>query len=161
MSMARSIAHMGMIAAALAPAMVAPAAARDDPTAADTSTSAKDGELIYSRDVRHSIGARHLPGQSHAAGTAPTRAIIGSVFNGLAPLTDSEAAGVAGEMQGALSSLAVANLSALLRDNPETRVGASLASPAATLSGTATIGSAMGVLGDALGALSAIGGARP
>lgn len=161
MSMARSIARMGMIAAALAPGMVAPAAAQDAPTAADTSTSAKDGELIYSRDVRHSIGARHLPGQSHAAVTAPTRAIIGAVFNGLAPLTDSEAAGVAGERNGALSSLAVANLGALLRDNPQTQGGPSLTSPAATLSGTSTIGSAMGVLGDALSALSAIGGGRP
>lgn len=96
MSLVKGILCFGGLAAVLVPGLTQPAQAQEAPPPAESQTGLKDGEFIYARDVHHSIGAPFFPGATHQAVTAPTNAIVATIANGLAPLTDSEAAGVMG-----------------------------------------------------------------
>lgn len=119
-----------------------------------------DGELIYSRDVRHSIGAPHYPGPTHAATTAPTRAMVNAVNIGLAPLDDSENAAITGSLRQF-----AAPTTQLEMQLAGTGPGASGANALATTQTAAApggaIGQAMGALSNALGSLSILTGGRP
>ena len=51
-----------------------------------------EGEIIYSREVRHSVGAPFFPGPTQSVVTGPTNMVVGAVDDSLQPLTDEETA---------------------------------------------------------------------
>jgi hypothetical protein len=120
-----------------------------------------DGELIYARDVRHSIGAPHFPGRVHTAVTAPTGTILGAVVTGLAPLSDSETASVTASVPAALPLGVAAQLGQLVPESGGAQVNAMPGAETATGAIGASIGRAMGALTGAMGSLSALTGGRP
>lgn len=122
----------------------------------------EDGEIIYSRDVHHSIGATYIPGETDTAVTAPTSAIIDTIGLGLAPLTASEGANITASLPAAMEPLG--------RADPQLTggqggvaggLGQFIVSQTASGAGGSGIGSAMGALTVALESLSAIGGGQP
>ena len=135
-------------------------ASEAEPPAASTAPN-KDGELIYSRDVSHTIGARYFPRQAYATTTAPTQAIVSNIAIGLAPLSDSENAAVTGSMRQ--FAAATAQLETQLLGTATIAPGTDTLAPAhsAAASGGGVIGQAMGALSGALGSLSTLTGGRP
>jgi|GEM_PF-2911223 len=137
--------------------MASAACARD--AEREPSALPPDGAIIYARDVHHSIGQRHSPGQEHATVTAPAHMIVDSIGLGLQPLEDEETASVF-----ALLSAPQAGVAAL----PDLTQRVSASGTANQLSVTEVAGPAinsaidnsMGALSQALGALSAILGAN-
>jgi len=123
---------------------------------------AKEGEIVYARDVHHSIGAQHFPGRSHAAVTAPTGAIVAAVALGLAPLTEGESAAVTGSAPQTIIAQSMARIESLAGAQGGGSPGAGLlATQGAAHSAGGTIASGMAALSDALSSLSVIGGGRP
>ena len=91
-----------VLLAGLSGGFAQPVLAQD--AALPTEAPVKDGEIIYSRDVHHSIGAPYIPGETDTTVTAPTGAIIGTIALGLAPLTDSEGAGITASLPAAMTA---------------------------------------------------------
>ncbi|QIQ85684.1 hypothetical protein [Erythrobacter sp.] len=142
--------------ALLAGAIPFPAMA-DEPSA-QGATALVDGQIVYSREVRHAVGSPHFPGRSHEATTAPTGTILSTVSNGLVPLSDLETSAVTASLP---RSLAVLDTGSAL--NGPVGAFAGQASPlipseSASLNPGATIGSAMQSLHGALGSLSVLPG---
>lgn len=161
MSLVKAILCFGGLAAALVPGLTQPAQAQDAPPSADSQAALKDGELIYARDVHHSIGSPFFPGATHQAVTAPTNAIVTTIANGLAPLTDSEAAGVTGSLRSTTESFVPMALAPLVRDQTGSRTENLAVTQTSSISGGSAISGAMSALSGALGSLSAINGGRP
>ena len=135
-------------------------AGENEPPSA-TTTALKDGELIYSRDVNHSIGALYFPRQAYAATTAPTQAIVNTIDLGLSPLSDSENAAVTGSLRqfaGVTGQLETQLLGAAPLAPGSDTLATAQGAPA---SGGGVIGQAMGTLSNALGSLSVLTGGRP
>jgi hypothetical protein len=152
----------GLVVAVLSVGLAQPVLAGDQ--AASTLPApapAKDGEIIYARDVGHAIGDPHFPGRSHATVTAPTGAITGTIALGLAPLTDSETSRVTSSLPLTAPLAAMSDFAPLGGGAQPSQTGALVASETASLSGGSAIGQAMGALSGALGSLSAITGGRP
>lgn len=143
--------------------VVQPVAAQElAPPATPVEAPAEDGQIIYSRDVHHSIGAQYFPGETDAAVTAPTQAIIDTVALGLAPLSDSEGAAITASLPAALAALGPTELQ---QTGGQSALNGGLGQfiVTETTSGSAgsAINSAMGALTGALESLSAISGGRP
>ncbi|MFL0672420.1 MAG: hypothetical protein ACJLS3_13655 [Erythrobacter sp.] len=156
----RGIWHPGVLVL-LAGSLAQPALA--EPAQPPADAPIKEGEIIYSREVRHSIGAPHYPGRAHAAVTAPTNTIIRSVNIGLAPLSDSENAAVTGSLRqlaGVTTQLDLQLLGAGAGAGPQGSDALAGSQNAAASTG-GVIGQAMGALSSALGSLSALTGGRP
>lgn len=147
-----------VMAASVAQPVFAGNQAASPPPAPDT---AKDGEIIYARDVRHAIGDPYFPGATHTTVTAPTGAITGTIALGLAPLTDSETSRVTASLPLAATLSGMSDLVSLGAGAQPSQTGALVASETASLSGGSAIGQAMGALSGALDSLSAITGGRP
>ena len=131
---------------------------------ADPPTQAplEDGEIIYSRDVHHSIGAPYIPGETDTAVTAPTGAIIGTIALGLAPLTDGEGASVTASLPAAMSPLGLNEMQlAEGQGSFAGGLGSFIVAETSSGSGGGAISSAMGALSSALQSLSVISGGRP
>jgi hypothetical protein len=161
MSASAHACRFGTLFAVLAAGVPSAALASEaEPPAAPTAP-VKDGELIYSRDVNHTIGARYFPRQAYAATTAPTQAIVSSIAIGLAPLSDSENAAVTGSMRQ--FAAATAQIETQLLGPAALAPGTDTLAPAqsAAGSGSGVISQAMGALSGALGSLSALTGGRP
>ena len=160
MSFSRQRSRRRLLVLPMVVAACTPALAEDG--SADPANTSPDGEIIYARDVHHSIGAPHFPGQTHTAVTAPTGAIIGAIAVGLAPLSDSETASVTASVPIALQAGGPAELRLLA---PEAGGAQTVLAVSGTQSGTASIGGsidrAMGALTGALGSLSSVTGQRP
>lgn len=161
MSLVKSIFCFGGLAAVLVPGLTQPAQAQDAPPPAESQAALEDGELIYARDVHHSIGAPFFPGATHQAVTAPTSAIVAAISNGLAPLSDSEAAGVTGSLRSTTETFVPMALAPLVRDQSGSRTENIAGTQTGALSGGSAISGAMGALSGALNSLSAITGGQP
>lgn len=161
MSLVKGILCFGGLAAVLVPGLTQPAQAQDAPPSAEIQAAHKDGELIYARDVHHSMGAPFFPSATHQAVTAPTNAIVAAISNGLAPLSDSEAAGVTGSLRSTTESFVSMALAPLVRDQSGSRTEDIAGTQTGTMSGVSAISGATGALSEALNSLSAITGGRP
>jgi hypothetical protein len=154
----RFLYHPAILAiAALVPAAPVLAGEGQSPPAPPS----EDGRVIYARDVHHSIGQPHFPGATHAAVTAPTGTIVGSLAIGLAPLTDSETASVTASVPAALQVGGVAELRPFAAEPGASQATTMLGAEGGARSIGASIGNAMGALTGALGTLSALTGGRP
>jgi hypothetical protein len=153
--------RLGTLFAVLAAGVPFAACASEAEPPAALKAPIKDGELIYSRDVNHTIGARYFPRQAYATTTAPTQAIVGSIAIGLAPLSDSETAAVTGSMRQ--FAAATAQLETQLLGTATLAPGSDTLAPAQSAGGAGggVIGQAMGTLSSVLGSLSALTGGRP
>lgn len=161
MAPVRGLAQYRILLVLIAGTAGAPLLAGNDAVPDAAAEPAGEGQIIYARDVRHSIGAPHFPGRSHAAVTAPTRILTGTIALGLAPLTDIETARVTASLpqtplNAALSALAVPEQGAAA-----SRAGGLLGLESAGQGGGGAIGRAMGALTDALGSLSVLDGGKP
>jgi hypothetical protein len=161
MSLVKGIFCFGGLAAVLVPGLTQPAQAQEAPPPTASQSTIEDGELIYARDVHHSIGAPFFPGATHQAVTAPTNAIIATISNGIAPLSDIEAAGVTGSLRGTIEGIVPTALAPLMRDQAGSRTENIGGAPIGNMSGGSAISGAMGALAGALDSLSAITGGRP
>lgn len=161
MSLVKGILCFGGLAAVLVPGLTQPAQAQDAPPPAESQVALEDGELIYARDVHHSIGAPFFPGATHQAVTAPTNAIVATIAASLAPLSDSEAAGVTGSLRGTIGDFVPKALAPLMREQAGSRTESIVGTQTGAMSGGSVIGGAMGALAGALDGLSAITGGRP
>jgi hypothetical protein len=145
---------------ALTGGLAQPVLAQQQP--APTAAPLEDGEIIYSRDVHHSIGAIYVPGETDTAVTAPTSAIIGAVGLGLAPLTDSEGANITASLPAAMEPLGATEMHLTGgQGGMAGGLGQFIVSQTASGAGGSGISSAMSALTGALESLSAIGGGRP
>lgn len=142
-------------------AVVPIASALAEEPAGGPTASPQAGSIIYAREVHHSIGAPHFPGESHATITAPTATITGSIASGLAPLTDSETARVTASVSAALSYGGVVDLQPFTAEPGVSGKAAMLGAESGSLSIGRSIDRAMGALTGALGSLSAVTGGRP
>ena len=154
-----STALLTMLTAGLAQ----PVLAQEPPQPAPSAEApVKDGEIIYSRDVHHSIGAQHFPGETDAAVTAPARVMIDTVALGLVPLTDREGAAITASVPAVMAELGLAEMPL---SNGQGGIagglGEVIVSQTASGSAGSAISSAMGALSGALESLSAIPGGRP
>lgn len=161
MSLVKGIFCFGGLAAALVPGLTQPAHAQEAPPPAESQAAIEDGELIYARDVSHSIGTPYFPGASHTANTAPTRAIIDTLATGLAPITDVEAATLTGTLSVKPEDFVQSGLAPLMRDQNTPGTQNIVSEQSAAISSGSAIGSAMGALTGALGSLSVITGGQP
>ena len=149
-----------VLLAGLSGGFAQPVLAQD--AALPTEAPVKDGEITYSRDVHHSIGAPYIPGETDTTVTAQTGAIIGTIALGLAPLTDSEGAGITASLPAAMTPLGLTEMQ--LADGQGGAVaglGQFIVSETSSGSAGSAIGLAMGALSGALESLSAIPGGRP
>lgn len=127
-----------------------------------TQAPVEDGEIIYSRDVHHTLGAPYIPGETDTAVTAPTGAIIGTIALGLAPLTDSEGAGVTASLPAAMAPLGFTEMQlAEGQGGIAGGLGQFIVAETSSGSGGGAINSAMGALSSALESLSILSGGRP
>jgi hypothetical protein len=161
MSRSAHACRFGTLFAVLACGAASAASASDPEPPSELKAPLQDGELIYSRDVRHSIGAIYFPRQAYAATTAPTRAIVDTIDLGLAPLSDTENASVTGSIRqiaGVTGQLEMQLLGA-----GSLAAGSDALAPVQSASGSVggVIGQAMGTLSNALGSLSVLTGGRP
>lgn len=161
MSVSAHACRFGTLIAALTVGIPSAAFAGDAEPPSEVKPPLKDGELIYSRDVRHTIGALYFPRQAYAATTAPTRAIVNTINLGLAPLSDSENAAVTGSLRQ--FAAATAQLETQLLGASSVAPGSDALAPAQSATGSVggVIGQAMGTLSNALGSLSVLTGGRP
>ena len=155
----RRIVLLGVLTAGLAQ----PVVAQDQPPSAPPAeASAEDGEIIYSRDVHHTIGAPYIPGETDTAVTAPTGAIIGTIALGLAPLTDSEGAGITASLPAAMAPLGLTEMQlAEGQGGIVGGLGQFILAETSSGSGGGAIGAAMGALSSALESLSVLSGGQP
>jgi hypothetical protein len=127
--------------------------------AQDQAAPAEDGEIIYSRDVNHSIGSANIPGKAHTAVTAPAAQMIGTIALGLAPLSDSEGASITASLPAAMAPLGLTEMQlANGQGGVAGGLGQFIVSQTGSGSGGSAISSAMGSLSSALESLSAIPG---
>ena len=161
MSMSVHACCFSSLFAVLACGVPSVASASDPEPPSELKAPLQDGELIYSRDVRHTIGTIYFPRQAYAATTAPTRAIVNTIDLGLAPLSDSENATVTGSLRQFAAT--TAQLETQLLGAGSVGPGSDALAPVQSASGSAggVIGQAMGSLSNALGSLSVLTGARP
>jgi hypothetical protein len=130
--------------------------------AQDQAAPVEDGEIIYSRDVHHTIGATYIPGETDTAVTAPTSAIIETVGLGLAPLTDNEGAAITASLPAAMETLGATDMQlAGGQGGVAGGLGQFIVSQTASGAGGSGLSSAMSALTGALESLSAIGGGQP
>lgn len=155
----RRMSRHSMLSGLLAAILAQPALA-EDPTSPDVAPT-KDGEIIYSRDVNHSIGAPYFAGTSHAAITAPTRLITDSIALGLAPLTDSETSHITASLPLNIANGALADLQPMTAGSSLAQSNPLLVSENTGLASGGAINRAMGALSNALGSLSVLDGGRP
>lgn len=161
MSLVKGIFCFCGLAAVLVPGLTQPAQAQEAPPAAESQAAIQDGELVYARDVHHSIGAPFFQGATHQAVTAPTNAIVATISNSLAPLSDSEAAGVTGSLRGTFEGIGPMTLTPLMGEQAGSRTENIVVAQSGAISGGSAISGAMGALAGALDSLSAITGGRP
>lgn len=164
MSAIRKAAGRGVVLlSVLTGALAQPGLAQDlPPPAPAAQTPVEDGEIIYSRDVHHAIGAPYIPGEADAAVTAPTGAIIGTIALGLAPLTDSEGAGITASLPAAFAALGPTELQQAGGQSAlDGGLGQFIMNETSSGAGGSAISSAMDALSGALESLSAIPGGRP
>lgn len=161
MSLSKGIVYFGGLFAVLVSGLAQPAQAQDGSTPVTRETAPSDGQLIYARDVQHSMGAPYFRGASHAAVTAPTSVVVTAVSIGLAPLSDREAAHVTASLRGHVENFVRSDLASIMRDQPASRTNDIAGAQTSVLSGGSVISGAMDALAGALESLSAIGGGRP
>lgn len=155
----RSTALLTMLTAGLAQPVLAQ---QPPPPAPPAETPVEDGEIIYSRDVHHTIGAAYIPGETDTAVTAPTGAIIGTIALGLAPLTDGEGASITASLPAAFAALGATELQQAGGQSAlDGGLGQFIVSETSSGSAGSAISSAMGALSGALESLSDIPGGRP
>lgn len=130
--------------------------AQDAPGA--SATAPVDGEIIYSRDVHHAVGQPHFPGTAHATVTAPTQMIVGTIADGLQPLSDTETAQVSAQLTAPLAAEMKAQDLAQAGDPGGTGNHFAIAGETASAIGS-TIDRSMDSLTQALNGLSTISGA--
>jgi hypothetical protein len=161
MSASAHACRFGTLFAVLAASVPIAAHASEAEPPAALKAPLKDGELIYSRDVNHTIGARYFPRQAYAATTAPTQAIVSSIAIGLAPLSDGENAAVTGSVRQ--FAAATSQIETQLLGAVTLAPGTDTLAPAQSAAGSSggVISQAMGALSGALGSLSALTGGRP
>lgn len=147
--------------AMFAGALPYPAMAQAQDAAQTGAALARDGNIIYSRDVSHGVGSPNFPGASHEAVTAPTNTMLAAVSTGLAPLTDRENASVTATLPRALAVLGTVPAAGLLAGGPGGQAGQFANSESASYSPGAAISGAMQSLHGALGTLSVISGGKP
>ena len=161
MSLSRTALRSGAVFALVAAGVPFAAAAGENGPPSAPAPPIKDGELIYSRDVNHSIGALYFPRQAYAAKTAPTQTIVNTIDIGLSPLSDSENAAVSGSFKqfaGTTVQLESQLLGAATVAPGSDALASAQGAPA---SGGGVIGQAMGALSNALGSLAVLTGGRP
>lgn len=161
MTLVKGILCFGGFATALVAGLAQPARAQDAPPPDAGQSALRDGELTYARDVHHSIGAPFFPGATHQAVTTPTNAIVATIAASLAPLSDSEAAGVTGSLRSTIGDFVPRALAPLMREQAGSRTESIVGTHTGAMSGGSAIGGAMGALAGALEGLSAITGGRP
>lgn len=118
-----------------------------------------EGEVTYSREVSHSVGAPYFPGTSRSIVTGPTNVIVGQLTQSLQPLTDEESAFVSASLAQPSSTMQQSldiGLATLVGPG-STGVGAGERSGSVVGS---TIGSAMDSLGSALGTMASVLGSQ-
>jgi hypothetical protein len=125
---------------------------------AESAAPPVDGEIIYSRDVHHSVGQVYFPGTAHSTVTAPTSMIVGAIANGLQPLSDTETAQVSALLTAPLAGELMPHDLAQSADAAGTGSHFAIAGETASAIGS-TIDRSMDSLSQALEGLSAISGA--
>lgn len=118
-----------------------------------------EGEVTYSREVSHGVGAPYFAGTAHSIVTGPTSVIVGQLTQSLQPLTDEETAFV---------SASLAQPSSTMQQSLDTGLAAlggsgSTSVTAGERSGSvvsSTIGGAMDSLGSALGTMTSVLGSQ-
>lgn len=146
---------MSGLAAALAFGFAAPPLADAQEASSEPAPPFDEGEIIYSRDVHHSIGAPFFLGPTQSVVTGPTNMIVQSVDDSLRLLTDDETALVSASLAPPAS---VIQRSLGAEPNALVRPGESSLA-AGERSGSVvgkTIDGAMDSLSSALGTMSSI-----
>lgn len=161
MTLVKGFLCSGGLAAMLVAGVPDDARAQEAPVPAQGQTTPSEGELIYARDVHHSVGDPYFPGPSHTTQTAPTRAITETIANGLAPINDIEAAAVTGSLSVTMDGLVQSGLTTIIRHQTTSRTEGLVGEHSAAFSGGSAISGALGALNGALDSLAVINGGQP